>query len=550
VSEPFDPFSIFPLPPHDWQRRAHAAIMPILLARPVTESVILHAATGAGKTWIQIAILHDVLHRIDTGPAAGRAGEFRVIVSVPRQSLVEQTVAEARAFLPRSKIPGLPTVGAWYANANEDARIIVVCHDSVPGLISSLCGKPVVFWMFDEVHKANSDAMVALRAQVAPKVVLGVTATPFTSDRRNPLRGWTRVAFSYPIGAPGKPGTAIGDGVLVPFRTVLPTDEEDSWEDTNAACISMIRRGAPPGPGIVSAVNMIDAEWFAGVLSENGIPATFIHSALSKSEQLARIDALLRGVFRAIVHVDLLTEGRDIRGLRWLCERRDRKSAVAIVQAAGRVLRVCRADDPTVVWAGPKHEAVILLPHPTKLDRSIARLASTTPHLSAAAYEKAAAKEQTEPKGTVATLPPAEAAVMVDAWIRALPDAVASAGIAVPAPYILIDGGEYDAPTTHEQIQKLVELTENGHRSPVRFLPIEHRKLLKAVLARTEHLNRGQLAHILRTLVGLNRYKGRFYSDHRHLPQPDCWWKGLDSIPLAAPEVLLKSVKRKAKVEP
>ena len=538
----FDAFSVLPAPAHDWQRRAHAEIMPILTAQiPQRERVVMQAATGAGKTWAQMVILADLLHRIDTGRAAARARSFRFLLSVPRVALVEQMAAEARVMLARFGMPGLPAVGEWYTERNTDGRVIIVCHDSLDTLEAHLgaAGLVVAFWMFDEAHRANSDAILAIRERIAPKVVLGVTATPFGRDHTIQLRGWDRVAFAYPI------HEATADGVLVPYRCVMPTPEEEALDDTNAAVISMIRRAAPPGPGVVSAESIDDAEWYAGVLTENGIPATVIHSKLAKSIRLARIAALLRGEYRAIVHVDLLTEGVDIRGLRWLAERRHRKSAVAIVQAAGRILRVIRPGDPTE-WAGPKVEAVIMLPHPTKLDRSIHAKARLHPEMTAALYDAAAKKELNgEDKATKPALPPAEAAVMVSTWLRALPDAVAARGVSVPAPYLFIDrpGTEDGAPTAL-QIQQLTEMIENRRRCPLRHLPTDHRKLLFAVLTRTEHLTRGDVVAILRAGVGLKRYAGKWAADHRHLGAPACFWTGLDSIPLACPQIATRAVKR------
>lgn len=557
MSEPFDPFSILPAPPHDWQRRAHAEIMPILTAPiPQRERVVLQAATGAGKTWIQMAIIADLLHRIDTGKAAHRARQFRVVLSVPRVALVEQMAAEARVMLARFGLPAVrdgddwlppvPAVGEWYTERNTDGRVVIVCHDSLDTLEAHIgaAGLIVAFWMFDEAHRANSNAIVEIRDRLAPKVVLAVTATPFGRDHTVQLRGWDRVGFTYPI------HEAIADGVLVPYRCVMPTAEEEAFDDTNAAVISMIRRAAPPGPGVVSASSIDDAEWYAGVLTENGIPATVIHSRMAKPERMRRIAALLRGEYRCVVHVDLLTEGVDIRGLRWLAERRHRKSAVAIVQAAGRILRVIRPGDPTE-WAGPKTEAVILLPHPTKLDRSIHAKARLNPSLTAEMYDGEAKKElQGEEKLTKPALPPAQAAVMVSAWLRALPDAVAARGLWVPAPYIFIDqpGTEHLRPTA-EQILQIAGAVEPRRKSPFRRLPTDHRELLYLTLTRTEHLTRGDAVAVLRVAQALKAYNSKFYREHMHLGEPACYWTGLGSLPLDCPRIAPRSVKRIGETE-
>jgi CRISPR/Cas system-associated endonuclease/helicase Cas3 len=112
--------------PRDWQRRAFTELMPIIRSR---KPVVLQACTGAGKTVIQLAIVSEILKTLKPG--------WVIIISVPKQSLVEQTYDEARMVLP------IGSVGRWYANKKEASRVTIVCHNSAPGYVEHIKGQGV-----------------------------------------------------------------------------------------------------------------------------------------------------------------------------------------------------------------------------------------------------------------------------------------------------------------------------------------------------------------------------------------------------------------------
>jgi superfamily II DNA or RNA helicase len=494
--------------PREWQARAFDHLWPIIRSR---KPVIMQACTGSGKTRLQLAIVWKVLQTLRPG--------WTVIISVPKQSLVKQTYLEAVKVLP------VGSVGRWYGPKKEVKPVIIVCHNSAPSLVEHLKSQSirVAFWLADECHRADSDTVVDSILAAEPYTRLGVTATPFGSVAHPALRGWEDIAFTYTL------TEAVDDGVLVPFRFVYHPRDGD---DTNETVIEMIKRDAPPGPGLVSATDIIDAEWYADVLTSEGIPAVAVHSKMPEKEQLRRIANVIAGQYRALVHVDLLTEGRDIPGLRWLAGRRQRGSAVAIAQEAGRIARVCRSDDPSVAWSGEKTEAVILQPRYIPVLESISSDPNITPELTAERLQAAAAYEVNGPPKEV-LLPPTEAASQVASYLHKLIRQAEEEGVEV-APRQPAGPWETLTPTP-KQLKSLDELVANARKSPIKALPEICREEIRKVTQRPGLLTCGQMHDLLRLLIGLRRYQVAYARSHAHLPVNRQFWAGMKDAREAPP---------------
>ena len=497
------PWDLWPDPPRAWQVRAFDHLMPIVRSR---RPVILQACTGSGKTRLQLAILATILGTLKPGWVA--------VVSVPKRSLVEQTYREACAVLPTG------TVGRWYSRVKDPSRVTVVCHASAPQFADYLGAQKqrIAFWLADEAHRADGQELIDVIQRAAPWTRLGVTATPFPPSGSTALRGWEEIAFRYTL------DEAVRDGVLVPFRFVeWPRDDDD----TNEAVVEMIRASAPAGPGLVSATDIADAEWYARYLTDHGVLAIAVHSRLTEREQQRRIADLLVGRYRAMVHVDLLTEGRDIPGLRWLASRRPRGSAIAIAQEAGRISRVCRPDDPTVAWAGPKAEAVILLPRYSPVLRSIHQEGAITPELTAQRLQAAAEREAAGPPKEV-LIPLTEAGGRFHGYIEQLLIQAAEEGIAVEPPWSDGQGDTWRAlaPTAH-QLAEVARLTDEPRRSPVKHLPKSGREIVRAVCSRPELLTRGQLFDLNRLLRSVREHAVKWAKARMHLPESRRFWRGM-----------------------
>lgn len=547
ASNAYDPWSIFSdFPPRRWQVDALPRCWASITSK---RRGVMQACTGAGKTRLQLAILGKINRTLKPG--------WSVVVSAPRQALVEQTVEEGKRFL------GPSVVGEWYGRRKKASRITVVCHDSADSLADylSMRGIRVAHWMADEVHRADTDRMIEAVRRWDPKTRIGVTATPFRSVETEALRGWDDIVYRYTI------DQAIDEGVLVPWVPHYCRPEEAD-ADTNVVVRDMILRHAPPGPGIVSANDMKDAEWYARYLGEAGIDALAVHSKMKTAERRRRIDLLLSGGLRCLVHVDLLTEGVDLPPLRWLAMRRRRKGAVGIVQEVGRVLRTMRTPDR---W-GEKTHAVLLLPHAT----GVLQATSTDPRIQAEELRKKAEAELEdkpwdckylpcrtkgiEPDEAICpecgtargaktlakerTIPTATAVGDIADWIERLVEACVVQGVKIdPAPETLPlgDWWRLTAPSS-KQIDFLRHIVEDGKKSPTRYLDEENREALKTLLDNPEGLTRGSASDLLDLFSGLRSRASAHAKKFARAPKSRRFWKGAKKGLPAPPVLAIRSI--------
>ena len=365
---------------------------------------VIHAATGTGKSLVQVEIARLLLSFL-------RSGE-RIVISVPSQALVDQMYKDLNERIPAR-------VRKWYQYERKlDRPIIVACHKSMmegiprcltcrplkPSEIARrkkaklpliplegsalrmtrqalrcghdnvvLCPKPnslgvammrkglrVRFWVADEIHQTENLRVLAWASMMRPAARIGFTATPFRTQEKQAISLFDDLLLSYGI------QEAIADKVIVPPRFVSYSGED---RDVDRVCIEMIQdlldeqRGQCVG--IVNAWDCEDADYYAAMLREHGIRAESIHSRHRKDKQRDKLRKLRRGYLDCLVHVNLLSEGRNFPWLRWLCLRRSTRryneegdavfatmSRTRYIQEVGRILRK---------WDG-KEEAIILDP--------------------------------------------------------------------------------------------------------------------------------------------------------------------------------------------
>ena len=301
----------WPKPPRDWQSEAFAAAQ-AHFGQPNPEPVIGSAIMGAGKAMLIGAIC---------GAAQTEAGEV-IVVSTSSVMLVndlQKTIEECTG----------ETVGTWYTHRKRLARIVVACVPSVGALARKLQSreKRVALWIADEVHRTECSTILKEYETLNPAHALGVTATPFRSDKWEAISLFHHVLFRYGVSG------ALKDGVVVPWRI----SHSEAGGNLDKACMAMI--AGATGPGLANAVNIKDAEEFAAMLTAAGIESKAIHSHLSMSKRMGIMSLLENGKLRCVVHVNLLAEGANFPWLRWLCLRRQVDSRVRFIQEIGRLLR-------------------------------------------------------------------------------------------------------------------------------------------------------------------------------------------------------------------
>ncbi|MFA6605106.1 MAG: DEAD/DEAH box helicase family protein [Patescibacteria group bacterium] len=319
------------LPPRRWQAEALPTIVLALEGQHPTPCVV-QAVMGSGKSVLIAELVAQAV--LETHEV--------VIITTSTQRLVEQLAETISARLGTK-------VGRYYANAKEPRnRVIVACIDSAENLALALAGRgpssgvsdsaenlaaalasrTCVLWIADEAHRTECDTMHRAHSSLRPNACIGFTATPYRSSSTEELSLFHSVVYEY------GPRDALQDHVIVPWRVVPWTAGQVSADE---ACLDLVR-GAE-GQGVVNAVDIKDAEFFAGLLRSNGISAEAIHSQLPAGVGTQRIEALRVGALKALVHVSMLQEGVDLPWLRWLCLRRPSASKVRFAQEVGRVLR-------------------------------------------------------------------------------------------------------------------------------------------------------------------------------------------------------------------
>lgn len=428
--------------PHPWQSEALEEAIKSLLDAEDKRSVI-RAATGTGKSFVQVEIGYVLYPSL--------AKNERIILSVPKQHLVDQMFEDLNARMPGK-------VRKWYQYERKlDRPIIVACHASMMkgGVRCLACAPPtakeiarrtrkripfiplegtalkmatpilrcehlgsfvydpddttlavkmfqkglkVKYWIADEVHQTESMRILAWAALAQPEKRIGFTATPYRTSESQHITLFEEQIYHYGI------EEATRDGVIVPPRFV---NYEGTAIDINQQCLEMVWDAE--GPGIINAWDITDAETYADFLNKRGYAAKAIHSELSKGEQKTRERELKRGKLRCLVHVNLLSEGRNFPWLRWICLRRsslryDEDGNVAyatmsrtrFAQEVGRVLRT--HTDRTY---GEKTEAIIYDPNNLRdgLELSYEELLGLPPDFEVTAFtERNAAALLTPPE--------------------------------------------------------------------------------------------------------------------------------------------------------
>lgn len=298
-------------------------------AEEIRRGLLVQAVMGAGKSHLIGALL-------------------RSLWLWPHQTVVvttstRQLVGQLHACLCQWLDPQM--CGRYFSGAKQvDRPVIVACNPSAPRIAASLKAKDkeIALWIADEAHRTQCTTIKEAARILKPQMLMGFTATPWRGNDEEMLSLFDTL---YPACDFAR---AIQENILSDFQVVPWTGKAGSPIDE--ACWEMMKEA--DGPGIISAEHIEDAETFAALLRGRGFLAEAVHSQQSPTRQREVMGRLERGELRAVVHVNLLTEGADFPFLRWLCLRRQGCSDVRFPQEVGRVLR----------WHPDKTQAVIYDP--------------------------------------------------------------------------------------------------------------------------------------------------------------------------------------------
>lgn len=297
--------------------------------------VLLHLATGGGKTFIFSMVLKGV-------QARGK----RAIMVVDGKDLVDQASQRLR----REGVDhGCLQANHW--NRRPDASIQVCSIDT---LYARGIAPPADLIVIDEAHLATikSRSWNWLMAQYPDTFVLAVTATPHV---KNGLRHLADHVV-YPITI----GSLIEQGYLMPPRYFAPTSPDLTGVGTDSATgdyktgelgvamsgtklfgdmVSAYRQHADGRPAVCFAVTRDHSRALAATFAAAGIPAVHVEADTTPRERRRALDALESGTVRVVCNVGILCVGVDMPYLGAVIMARPTRSYNLFVQQIGRGTR-------------------------------------------------------------------------------------------------------------------------------------------------------------------------------------------------------------------
>ncbi len=299
---------------------------------------LISLPTGCGKTVVFSQIIAD---------SPGRS-----LVLAHRDELVAQAAAKIAHMIPRER-----TVGRVIGALDEWEASIVV------GSVQSLHTTRLHRWapgtfdliVIDEAHHATSPSYRHIIDYLQPAHLLGVTATPFRTDRaaladvfdsgivfqlsiQDAIRdGWIADIQTYRLRTDtdlDPVPTTGGDFVATALEQAIDTPER------NARVVEGYTTFANGTLAIVFAAGVDHAQHLVDAFHGAGISSAIITGDMPKGARKDVLDAFHAGTIRVLVNVGVLTEGYDEPAVGAVILARPTKSLGFFTQAVGRGLRL------------------------------------------------------------------------------------------------------------------------------------------------------------------------------------------------------------------
>ncbi len=318
---------------------------------------LLVSATGTGKT---------VMAAIDYQRLRSVLPRSRLLFVAHRKEILDQSIATFRHALRNAAFGE-----AWVAGRRPES------FEHVFASIQSLNARGVEHLdpehfdivIIDEFHHAAAKSYQALLTHLAPKELLGLTATPERSDGL-PILDW----FDDGITAELRLWDAIDQQRLVPFEYFGISDGVDlrdiPWKrgrgydveglenvyTSNDAWARLVVKALMDHVSSVGdiralgfCVSVKHAKFMTAHFLRANIRAQFVTSDTPESERAMTLDQLRQGELNVVFSVDLFNEGIDIPLVDTLLLLRPTDSPVLFVQQLGRGLRVGKGKSSCLV---------------------------------------------------------------------------------------------------------------------------------------------------------------------------------------------------------
>jgi superfamily II DNA or RNA helicase len=299
--------------------------------------------TGTGKT---------ILSALDS-----MKPDERVLFMVHRLDILAQSI-EAYKFVNPTVRVGILTGEERRDEQNCD--VLFASKDTLrkPSELARFSRDWFDYIVVDEVHHGQSPTYREILTYFTPGFMLGMTATPDRTDRKDifELFDYNKV-YEMPL------AEAIERGFLVPYSYYGLTDNVDYSRirhdgkkyrtddlerlliipERNAAVLREYLDKGEEDKAIGFCVSIKHAERMAEYFNQHGVTAAAIHSQSPTRDD--DLKAFRENKIQVAFTVDLFNEGMDFPNVRILLFLRPTESKTVFIQQLGRGLRLCAGKD-------------------------------------------------------------------------------------------------------------------------------------------------------------------------------------------------------------
>ena len=320
---------------------------------------VLELPTGSGKSFVQAELAKRLIQANDG---------FRVLCLAHVKELIKQNYAELITIWPTAP------AGIYSAGLNQrdtNSQIIFASIQSVYRRAAELGHFDLI--IIDEAHlvpvKASSGtyrAFLDRMTEINPRVkIIGMSATPYRMDNGLLVEGDNRIFTDLisakkmgadlanlvdlghlaPLVTPDDPlptfsinNVGVRGGEFMPGELKQQIEEQSSV--TKIAVDEIIHRGRDRNKWIIFGTSIDHCQFIKDLLmSEGSIFANVISADTPKEERRQTIEDFQAGLIRAVISVNVLSTGFNVKDVDLIAMMRPTKSASLYVQQAGRGMR-------------------------------------------------------------------------------------------------------------------------------------------------------------------------------------------------------------------
>jgi superfamily II DNA or RNA helicase len=337
----------------DWQDKAVSEIAEALKSH---KRVLLTAPTGAGKTEVYAAV---------GGKRVAKGG--RVVVIAHTRGLVDQLQdrfltrlqASLQRLLPKGVNVTVGTAGdptTW--NTTADGREIHVQVWTVQGITSAIRRGLEIpqasLVIFDEAHRSEAQSYKTVSEYFAHAQVLGATATPERTDRK-------QLPYDFMVRGPStreacEQGIIMAPKVFAPERGLVPdmsgvslargdfAQREVAKRVKDKVLVGGIvdeynKRAHKDKPTLVFSVDIEHSKMICAEFIAAGISARHVDGTTDSDEAAATLEDFKAGKFQVLCNCAMYMEGTDISNVSTVILARPTCSRSIFMQTCGRPMR-------------------------------------------------------------------------------------------------------------------------------------------------------------------------------------------------------------------